>query len=119
MSRLGEMKRKRDKAESKLESADYSSIMGETREAKQQKIDAAHEALVKADADVRYWEANEAWRLAEDHCGPGNVDACATFAAGLVQAHARIRAAELAVKESQRTQVKQAEIDDCRQEASE
>jgi hypothetical protein len=114
MSRLGETKRKRDKAASQFESADFDSRYM-TREAAVRHIDAAHEALVKADADVRHWEAHEAWSLAKKLCGAGNVDACATFAAGLVQANARIRAAELAAKESQRTQEKQEAIDNDRE----
>ena len=118
MSRLGEFKRKRDKAELELEAAEYSSIMGETREAKQQGIDAARAALEKVRTTVRYWEANETWGVAESQCGPDNVAACATFAAGLVQAHAIERAAEIAAKESERAQTKQIEVDDMRSEAA-
>ncbi len=114
MSRLGEMKRTRDKAASQFESADFDSRYM-TREAAARHIDAAHEALVTADADVRHCEAHEAWSLAKTLCGPCNVDACATFAAGLVQANARIRAAELAVQESQRMQAKQEAIDNDRE----
>ena len=65
---------------------------------KQKKIDDASEEFEIASKDVRFCHASEAWEAAKTVVGDGDAQACATFAAGIVNANALERAMNEAAK---------------------
>ena len=90
-------KRKRDKAERDLWSAEHVRVLNGIPKA--QRVEEAHKTVEEAERELRVLECKEAWELAENEIKSPIGPAHAIFAAGIVQAHAMERAAKRTSKE--------------------
>ena len=87
----------RDDLSTKIDNLNWN-IGVDTIAEKQRKIEEASEAFEIAAKDLRLCHAMDAWETAKTVVGEGDTQACATFAAGIVNANSLERAMSEAAK---------------------
>ena len=81
---LSDRKRKLEQAKNYVEDVKFET----NNPSKRERLEDAEEQVEDARAAVRSCHASEAWEVASSIVGRENVQACATFPAGIVQANA-------------------------------